>query len=177
MGSHCPNTRGRTGSGRPTASAGRGALPAAGKAAAAAAVVQPPRRPAEQPGSQTGLVAAEAAAAKPRVAEGNQFAALAAEDDLLTWGVPGTPHVEPGAGAESKVQSKTTLDAVPAGGVPDDLDTSLDRQKADDLRSDLQAIDKILSEIGGRGSYAYQSTVAMRAWAFVELAALEAVGY
>ncbi len=58
-----------------------------------------------------------------------------------------------------------------------DLVTSLDRQMADDLRSDLQAIHNILSEIGGSGSYALQSTVAMRAWAVGEPATVEAAGF
>ena len=45
------------------------------------------------------------------------------------------------------------------------------------MRSDLQAIDKILAELGGSGGNAYQATVPMRAWAVAELATLEAAGY
>ena len=50
------------------------------------------------------------------------------------------------------------------------------RQQANDLRSDLNAIDQMLADFGARRPDAYLKTLEMRAWAVAKLATYEADG-
>ncbi len=101
---------------------------------------------------------------------GNRFAVLSVADaDAMLTG-------DEEVAVDEAVGGHLQLEG-PSLAAAESLDIGAKRQRAADLRSDLQTIDNVMATYGSGSRVAGPATFAMRAWAVEALASLEAAGF